>query len=115
MALDERLAAVGRAHHERPVTDKEAVIRIGKRQTKNEQMRPRVETRPRLAAVARAHHESVLPAQVAILIVGHLDSEDAELGADADALEVTPADLGQQHLAPIADHKRARRAGRPYV
>src|SRR3984957_2514 len=114
-ALDESLAAVGRAHHERAVADKEAVVGVGKRQAKNKKMGPRVEPLPALAAVARAHHEAVLPAQVAVLIVGYLDSEDAELGPDVDSLPGAAAVFGQQHLAAIADDKRARRAGRPYV
>src|ERR1035437_3161100 len=115
LALGETLAAVGRAHHQRAVADKVAMQRVGKRQAENEQVRSRVQTLPALAAVARAHHQPVLPAQVAVAIVGHLDSEDAQLGADVDPLEMTPAVLGQQHLAPIADDKRARRAGRPYI
>src|ERR1700730_4223581 len=115
MALDEGFAAVGRAHHERAVPDKVAVIRVGKRQSENKQMRARFETLPRLAAVARAHNEAVLPAQVAVLIVGHLDSEDAEVGPDVDSLPGAAAVFGQQHLAAIADDERARRAGRPYV
>ena len=115
LALDERLAAVGRALHQRPIANEEAVIRVGKRQAENKQMRARVQPLPGLAAVACAHYQPVLPAQVAVLIVGHLDSEHAELGADVDALEGTAAVLGQQHLAAIADDKGARRAGRPYV
>src|SRR5208283_2297622 len=115
LALDETLAAVGRAHHQRAVADKEAMQRVGKRQAENEQVRSRVESLPALAAIARAHHEAVLPAQVAVAIVGHLDSEDAQVGADIDPLEMAAAVLGQQQLAPIADDKRTRRAGRPYV
>src|SRR5271166_5691560 len=115
LALGETLAAIGRAQHQRAVADKVTMQRVGKRQAENEQVRSRVKPLPRLAAVARAHHEAVLPAQVAVMIVGHLDAEDAQLAANVDSLEVTAAVLGQQHLAPIADDKRARRAGRPYI
>src|SRR6266699_6667007 len=78
-------------------------------------MGARVQPLPGLAAVTRAHHETVLTAQVAVLIVGHLNTEDAEVGADIDALEVTAAVFGEQNLAAITDDKCAGRTGRPYV
>src|SRR5579862_3255948 len=52
LALGESLAAVGRAHHERAIADKEAVICVGERQAENEQVGARVETLPGLAAIA---------------------------------------------------------------